>query len=151
MIERKKKIHFCPQPIGKSKDTGNGKAVTAALNTKNNALVISTRAVDACNMRDKFVRFYYDPSQKIIGWRIRDKLESQEQLKQWKLCKPNPKSGVWSVSMTNIIKSMRGLKSDYSYKGLEVQKYREMSASSEHRGELFYFVEIKEPKDENKS
>lgn len=141
--ETKRKIHFLQYNPKKARAPLADAVPTVSVSTKYNKLVFGGPAIRETGMSGKFVRVYYEPNRKIIGWQVKDKLEHYE-LKSWKLCRPNAIAGTWNISITKMLAEMRGLKKDKTYSNLPVQKYREMAPLSEHNGEIFFFVEVKE-------
>lgn len=142
-----RKINFHPYTVSKGKKIDTNPAPTVSLNTKYGKLVFSSTLIREIGMAGKFIRLYYEPHRKIVGWQMRDKVELHD-MKVWKLCKPAPSTKMWSMTITKMLSEMRGLKENHSYLNLPVQKYREMSLTDENKYNLFYFVEIKDTKEE---
>lgn len=140
--ETTKKIHFYPANVAVAKKVVNENDVpTVGVSRKYNRLVFYSRAIREMGMEGKFVKLYYEPTKKIIGWQIRDKVE-QHEMKIWKLCRSSKSNGVFSMGIGNILREMKGLqKQTYSS---PVQKYREVGMTSGHHGEVFYFIELKD-------
>lgn len=132
---------------GRAEDTSA--PPTVVVNKKFGRLVFSRAAIREIGMVGKFVKLYYEPTRKIIGWRIRDKVE-QTEMKAWKLCKPNKTTGTWTMGIKKMLDEFNGSLTRESYPALPVQKYREMDKLHEHTGEIFYFVEVK-PQDDTTS
>lgn len=148
MIEEvKRKIHFIPFKVEKGRKPDTNQPPVVSVSTKYNRLTFGKKTIQAMGMKDKFVKLYYEPDKKIIGWRITDKLVGDE-MKSWKLVHPQAKSGVWFMSIKGIIDDMR-LKPGTTYSDLPVQKYRELEKLDINSGQIFYFVEIKQPLEGN--
>ncbi len=140
--ETTKKINFLAynpdMPVKKeAKD-----APTVTVSVKYNKIVFGASVLRETGMEGKFIRLYFEASRKIIGWQLRDSV-SQGEMKVWKLVKSYGTNKVWTASITKILSQMRGLKKE-TYTKVPVQKYREMSPISQHKGEIFYFVELKD-------
>lgn len=99
-------------------------------------------------MAGKFVRLYYDPIRKVIGWRVRASVD-QGDMKVWKLCRPNATNGNWGLNIKKMLDDFNGRLKKDTYQALPVQKYREMNPLEEHSGEVFYFVELREEEANN--
>lgn len=138
-------ISYVPQR-GKPKDTE--KPPMLSLNTKFGNLVFGAKAIRALDMEGKWMKLFYEPTRRIIAWRLTDKLENEEiQSKEYRLVKPNPKSGVLIVSIQGILKSFVNVKENFTYK-CEIKRYREMSDLM-NRGEIFHFVQLTNVEDTN--
>ena len=144
--ETTRKIHFRPYISGKGRPTDVDPAPTANVSRKHGTITISKGAVLQMNMGGKFVKIFYEPTKKIIGWQIREGGMELEEAKSWKLCTPNPKTGVVVLSIRKLLAEFKGLSED-SYPGLPVQRYREMGQLDQYSGQVFYYVEVK--KDES--
>lgn len=140
--ETKKKIHFRPWTNQKGRPVDNDPPPTVNVSKKYGTLTFSKGCVRDTNMGGKFVKLFYEPTKKIIGWQTRDKVEQQE-MKTWKLCTPS-KSGTWTLGIKKLLDEFNGSLKSESYAGLEVQKYREIGQLEEYSNQVFYFVEIKE-------
>lgn len=140
--ETTKKINFLAYnpDLPVKKDVTDLPTVTVSL--KYNKIVFGSVLIRETGMDGKFVRLFYEASRKIIGWQIRDHVE-QKEMKLWKLVRPNGKNKVYAISITKILSQMRGLQKD-AYSKIVVQKYREVQPLSQHKGEVFYFVELKD-------
>lgn len=140
--ETKKKIHFraFKQTKGRSKDTNP--APTVIVSKKFGTITFSKGCIREAGMEGKFVRIYYEPTRKIIGWQVREKVE-QEEMKIWKLCRPN-KVGIWTMGIKKLLLEFNGSLTQDSYTGLPVQKYRDMTPFGEYKDQVFYFVDLGE-------
>lgn len=140
--ETKRKIHFIPFKAEKGRKPDVSKPPVVSVSTKYNRLTFGKKTIKTLGMGGKFIKLYYEPTKKIIGWRITDKLE-QAEMKSWKLCQPKESVGVWYMAISGILDEMR-LKPDFTYSDLPIQKYREMENLDPNSGQIFYFVEVKE-------
>jgi len=146
--ETKKKIHFTPYAAvkGRSKDTSP--APTASVSKKYGTIQFSKGLITETGMDGKFVRLYYEPTKKIIGWRLREKID-QTEMKVWKLCRPS-KNGTWVLGIGKMLGEFSGRLKQDAYLSMPVQKYREVEKFDPHTGEVFYFVELMEPVEDAK-
>jgi len=144
--ETRQRIHFTPYRQVRGKKIDKNPAPTVAVSMKWGRITFGKTVIRETGMSGKFVRMYYEPHKKIIGWQIREQVE-QHEMKTWKLCTPNKDTGIWYVAITKMLSEMKGLKTKHTYRDLEVQKYRDMDKLSEHANEVFYFVEVKEEKE----
>lgn len=144
--ETKRKIHFRPFVQTKGRPVDTEPPPTVNVSKKFGTITFSKGAVKQTNMADKFVKLFYEPTKKVIGWQVGEKGMGLEEVKSWKLCTPNPKTGTWSLGAKKLLSEFSGLTKD-SYLNLPVQKYREMGALDQYSGQTFYFVEVKEPDD----
>lgn len=148
--ETTKKIHFIPYTATKGRDADVNPAPVVALNRNSGLLWFGEAALREMGMRDKFVRFFYEPTKKVIGWQIKEVVH-QADMKTWRLVKPyvNKKSGAsyWTASLKKLVVQIPSL-TKKSYTGLPVQKYREINPLSEHRNQVFFFVELVDNPDE---
>lgn len=139
--ETRKKIAFTPWTTTKGAPKASHETVpTASVYKKFGTLQFSKTLISETGMAGKFIRLYFEPTRKIIGWQLRTKVE-QEEMKVWKLVRPT-KSGTWSLGIRKMLNEIR-LSKD-SYPKLPVQKYREMSLLEHHHNEVFYFIELVE-------
>lgn len=138
--ETKRKIHFIPYTGGRGKEKDTSPAPTITLSRKYNSLSFSRAAILEMGMDNKFVRFYFEPIKKIIGWQIKPGV-TQQDMKQWKIVKQKPNGG-WQTNVKKLLDQFEGRLTKEVYKGLTVQKYREIGALSEYKNETFFFVEL---------
>lgn len=144
--EVNKQIHFQSYvPVkGRKKDTDA--PPTATVNKRLGKITFGSRTLAKLKMHDKFIAFYYEPTKKIVGWQIKDRLEHGElagKHSSWKLVKTYGRGlGFYSVQIKGILDTMVGLGKDI-YKNLEVKRYVEKEGILE-RGSVYYFVEVKE-------
>jgi len=138
--ETRKKIHFtaynpdAPSPVKKEK------APTVVVNRKYNKILFGKKAMAEMDMEGKFIRLYYEPTRKIIGWQLREKVE-QHEMKTWKLVRANEQTLSYAIGIKKMLDDMGGRLTAEAYK-VPIQKYREMATLDPHSGEIFYFVEL---------
>lgn len=147
--EVRKSIHFSPYipSVGRKKD--EEPAPTVSVDGVKGRISFGAKTLKKLGMIDKFVCFYYEPTRKIIGWRVRDKLDVGQlygKNEKWKLVKTFGKgTGFWITGVKGIVEEFKGFKRDGNYKKLEVLKYIE-TASILDKNEVTYFVEVAEKK-----
>jgi hypothetical protein len=137
--ETKKKIHFLPYVATKGRVKDTAPAPAASVSRKYNRITFSRALIQETGMAGKFVRLYFEPNKKVIGWQLRETV-AQNEMKSWKLCRVTP-SGNWGLNIKKMLSMFVGLNQE-KYSELPVQKYRETSALDEHHGEVFYFVQL---------
>jgi hypothetical protein len=147
--ETRIKLHFEPYKASKGRIADTEPAPTVAVSRKYNYIAFSRSCVIETEMEGRFVKLYLVPSKKVIGWQTREKLDHSE-MKDWKLCKVN-KQGQFRLNIKKLLDAMEGTPLKETYKRLPVQKYREVSMLSEHKDEVFYFVELKGGEDNEDS
>lgn len=142
-----RKIHFMAYtPRTKHKDPASDRPLTAAVMVKYGTLMFPNRTCTQLGMTGKLVRLFYEPTRKIIGWRVYNTSVSLSGLKDYKLCKPHANSGTWNVSIRGILNEMRGLK-EKTYGKLVVKKYVDKDLLN--KGDTYYYVQIKEASEAN--
>lgn len=146
--ETSKKIHFIPFTGGRGREVDDSPAPTITINRKNFTVLFSTGAVREMGLDGKFIRFYFEPIKKVIGWQVRD-IVKQNEMKVWKLVKAS-KVGGWQCSIGKLLKQFDGRLKKELYKGVPIQKYREANSLSEYNGQVFYFVELVDDPEELK-
>lgn len=143
--ETKAKIHFTPYIIkkGRAEKDVTEKSPVASVSVKYGRLNFTSHAIKEIGMAGKWVKLYYEPHRKIIGWRVKDKVENGE-LKTWKLCQPDKNNGTWGMSITKMLTEFKGLTQE-SYLNLEIQKYKDIGGGhlNQYAGETFFFIEVK--------
>lgn len=149
--ETTKKLHLIPYTRAKGKAVDTSDAPTINLNRKSGVMWFGQSALNEMGMTDKFVRFYFEPVKKIIGWQIQEQV-NQSEMKMWKLCTPyKSKSGNphWTASLKKMLAQMPSVKKD-KYHAVPIQKYREINPLSEYKNQVFYFVELVDEPEELK-
>lgn len=145
ITEVKRQIYFQPYvPLkGRKKDIDAPPVVT--IDTKYNKIVFPARTLSILGLENKFIAFYFEPTRKIIGWRIKDNLGAGELLgrkAKWKLVKINT-NGNWTCIIKGIIDNFGVSLKQEKYKNLEIKKYVEQEGVID-KGTTYYFVELKE-------
>lgn len=138
--ETKKKIHFVPYTTVKGRTKDVSPPPTASVSVKYGTIQFSAGLIREAAMEGKFVRLYYEPTKKVIGWQVREKID-QTEMKVWKLCRPS-KNGTWILGVGKLLGELKGKLHKDSYLSMPVKKYREMERLDEHANEIFYFVEL---------
>lgn len=141
--ETTRKIHllsYTPKK-GKAKDISEPPRIS--LFVDKNKMQFSRYAIDQMHMRKKFVRFFYEPTRKIIAWQVAEKMEHAE-MKEWRVCNTHP-SGIWQVSVKGLLEQFQLGKATLknAYRDLEVKKYREIGLMSKPN-DTYFFVQLKE-------
>lgn len=138
--ESTRKIYFTEYFPVKGRVKDESKPPFVRVNTKAGVMVVGRKALDILGIEGQFVKFFYDQGKKIIGWKVRDKLENGEVFsKSWKLVKANKSTGNYIVSVAGMLTHFKGLE-DTSYR-CEVKKYREVSSIMD-KGEVYYFIKL---------
>lgn len=133
--ETKRKINFIPFTVKKGRDKDTSPAPTMTLNQ--GKLRFSKSLITELDLNGKFVRFFYEPSRNIVGFRVEEQI-NQEVMKDWKMVRQSS-NGNWTVTITKILAFFhRGLESK-SFEKMPVKKYVEMTSMLD-RGETFYYV-----------
>lgn len=146
--ETTKKIHFTPYTIAKGRSVDTDPAPVATVNKKFGYLSFGGKAITEMDMDGKFIKFYFEPVKRIIGWQLRTEVK-HEDMKSWKLIKQLPNK-TWKVSVRKLLEQFNGRLTRESYSNTPVQKYREINPLSEYKNEVFYFVELINDPDELK-
>lgn len=148
--ETSKKINFIAYKAqkGRLKDTGRPPSLT--LFVEKGMIQFPRYAIEQCHMQGRFVRFFYDPVQKIIGWKVEERVE-QHDMKLWKICRIH-KNGIWQVSVRKMLDLFQLGRKGLApiYRDMEVRKYREQGVMAKPNDTYFY-VELKEEYAERKS
>lgn len=133
-------LSFQPKP-GRVKDTNEPPTIT--LFAEKGKMQFNRYAIEQMQMHGKFVRFFYEPVKKVIGWKITDKV-NQSDMKLWKVCKTH-KNGVWQVSVRQMLElfqlGRKGLAP--TYRNMVVKKYRNIEMLAEPN-DTYFFVELRE-------
>jgi len=152
--EVRKSIAFKDYVPKRGRDKDEDPAPTVTIDRKRGRITFNTKVLNKLSMANKFIAFYFEPTRKIIGWKVVNQLPPGVKAgpyAKWRYCKPYGKGaangkGFWITSIKGILEEFNGsLKSD-TYKDLEVKKYIE-TASVLDRGQVTYFVEVKEKTD----
>lgn len=138
--ETTKKIHFIPYISGRGKEKDLSPAPTVTVNRKFQTISFTAVAVREMGMDKKFIRFYFEPIKKVIGWQLRD-IVQQNEMKTWKLVKVKP-TGSFQTFIGKMLKEFDNKLTMEVYKNVPIQKYREINSLSEYKNQTFYFVEL---------
>lgn len=139
--ETTKKIHFVPYSATRGREADTSPTPTVTVNRKYGYLTMGRKAVHEMAAEGMFIKFYFEPIKKIIGWQLRKQI-SQNEMKSWNLVKGNPKSGAYKASIVKLLAQFNGRLTQEAYQDLPIQKYREINPLSEYKDEVFYFVEL---------
>lgn len=136
-LESKKVINFIEYSptFGRNIDFGRGQA---SINCKSGVITFPKKTIEGFGWQNQFMKFYYEPTKKIIGWKVRPEIK-QEEMKTWSLAK-QAASGQVRVSIGGILKSMNFKKAE-SFHKLEIEKWNDTRVLSE--GDTYYFVKLK--------
>jgi hypothetical protein len=146
--ETKRKIHFITYIPTKGRPKDESKPPYASVSKKYGVLKFGKKAINALEMDKKFIKLFYEPVKKIIGWQITNHLnEGQLKSKEWRPITPNKINGTAVISIKPIIDMFNGSLTEDSYK-CEIFKYREQSDILS-RGDVTYFVKVGKAYDEN--
>lgn len=132
---------------GRIKDTSRPPTVT--LFVDKGKIQFNRYAVEQMHMQGKFVRFFYEPVKKVIGWKVTDQV-NQNEMKQWKVCKTH-NNGVWQVSVKRMLElfqtGRKGLAP--TYRDMVVKKYRNTELMA-LPNDTYFYVEMREEYAERK-
>lgn len=145
--ETQRKIHFVPFDGRRGRPKDDSPSPTLSINRKYGMVTFSKAIINELGLEGKFVHLYYEPTRKIIGFQVKTSV-NQSLMKQWKMVKKNPTTGVWKATITKILGEFRGLTRE-SYLDLPVKKYVEKDDLL-NRGEVFYYVQLVEDPEELK-
>jgi hypothetical protein len=137
--EYKKKIHFVSFDPAKGKSAIEEPAPTISISGKTGVITFGKGVIGELQMKDRFIKIFYDIDQRIVGWRITDHMNHSD-MESWKLCNPN-ESNIWQTSIKKLRDALK-LDLTKTYGRLEIQKYRETAKLSGNLGEIIYFVQI---------
>jgi hypothetical protein len=141
--ETARKIHFMPYIGGrggsKAEDTASP---TMSLSVKYSMLSFSKSLMLELGLEGKFIKLYFEPTRKIIGFQLKNALsEADLKSKAWKLVKPFKNQDTWKVSVGKMIAEFSGRLTKESYKNLPVKKYVERQGVMSS-GDVFYYVQL---------
>ena len=146
MIEQTtRKIHFIEYSprSGRARDTDSPPWVR--LTIKDKSISFGIRTIAKLQMDNAFLKFFYEPTKKIVGWSIKKGLSEVELAsKKWRLVKPQP-SG-WTTTIGGILSNFTNNYSKPSYK-LEIKRYVEQQDPFE-KGREYYYVQIQDEYEE---
>ncbi len=147
--ETRKKIHFVPFDINKGRDVDTSDAPTIKLTE--GLLRFTKGLITELGLNGKFVRFFYDPIKKVVGFQVREEVELRA-LKgegKWKMVRQNETNGSWTVSIRKMLAANFGSKvAEKKYPLAPIKKYIEMTDIMT-KGQVYYFFEIVDEYDPN--
>ncbi len=146
--ETHRKIHFTPFEIKKGRDVDDSPSPTMTLKTETGALRFSKSLITELNLDGKFVKLYYEPTKRIIGFQFKSTATDNE-LKSWKLVKRNPVTGTWTVTINKMLNQFNSKPTKDLYSMMPVRKYVD-STGVMNRGDVFYYVQLIDNPDELK-
>lgn len=139
--ETTNKIHWVPFSATKGREADTSPAPTATVNKKFGYITFASGAIAEMGADGMFIKFYFEPVKKIIGWQLRKQVQ-QSEMKSWKLGTPHHKLRNFKVGIGKLLKQFDGRITKEAYADLPIQKYREINPLSEYKNEVFYFVEL---------
>lgn len=133
------KIHFVEYTSKRGRTKGDkDDFAKVSVNVKFGIMSFGKKALSKLGMDSNWIKIYFEPSKKIIGWVIKGKI-AQEEMKTHKLVKKNV-NGQFVVSVSGILKQFIGLKKEH-YTDLEVKKYRDYNSMLDDQ--TYYYVKLK--------
>lgn len=133
-----RKIHFVEWTSHKGRGKKSKEELpTVSLNVKFGILNFGKKAISRLAMDKNWIKTYYEPSKKIIGWTKRGSVP-QEEMKNYKLVELD-KHGQFKIFVKGIVDQFIGLKEE-SYK-LEVQTYKDYHSLLDDK--TYYYIKIK--------
>ena len=123
---------------GREKDTDS--PPTVRLTIKDSSISFCQRTLIKLQLDGKFIKFFYEPVKKIIGWTIHNTLSDGElATKKYRLVKCSS-VGSYNTTIMGILRMFSSNFSKNSYK-LEVKKYVE-NQDILSKGDTYYYVQI---------
>lgn len=139
--ETLKKIHFVPYTPGKGKPKDDSDSPTLTIFADKNRFQFNKKAITEMDMNGKFIKFFFEPTKKIIGWKIEKSID-QRMMKEWKLVKMS-KSGQYPVGIKNLLEIFRKQhKLQKEYRDLPIRKFRDNGLLSGPNN-VYYYIELK--------
>lgn len=136
--ETRKKIHFVPFEIKKGRSVDTSPAPTVTL--VKGALRFNKNFITEIGLNGKFVKFFYDPIKKVVGWQVKTEVNLAVVGKTWKMVNANATLGSWTVNIGKMLDLLDSKASQKAYYKLPVMKYVE--ANGMDRGTVYYFIEL---------
>ena len=140
--ETRKKIHFVPFDINKGRDTDTSDAPRVKLTM--GSLRFTKSLLTELNLDGKFVRFFFDPIKKVVGFQVKEQVELRA-LKgegKWKMVRQNKSNHSWTVTIKKMLRANFGEKiAEKNYPMAPIKKYVEMTDVLS-KGQVYYFFEI---------
>lgn len=112
----------------------------ATVSTKYKLITFPGKVLDGFGWRGQFMKFYYEPTKKIIGWKVK-KSVSLEELSDWIEVKTHSSSNQFRVSLTGMINDIPGLPKDHTFNKMEIERYEDKRLMSSN--DVYYFVTLK--------
>lgn len=136
-----RKIHFSEYIPTKGREKDIDKPPTVRVNVKSGSLNLSTRTLSILGLDGQFIKLFYEPTRKIIGFTKHSGLSNEQVAsKKYRLVKPNS-SGQSVVSVMGILKTFAGLQA-LKYK-CEIKKYVEMDGIM-NKGTTYYYIQLED-------
>lgn len=141
-----RKIDFIEYIPGKTaQDRSSDKPLTLTVSAKFGMVHFNKTLCYELGMIDKFIRLFYEPHKKIIGWRILERSIEHEKMRGIKLVKLNESTKSYKVSIHKMLREFKGLKD--AYPELPVKKYVDQDMLN--KGDTYYYVKLKDNKEED--
>lgn len=140
MRETNKVIEFIPYKRKKTKENGDN-IPTASIDVKFGRLVLGKFLLQEYNWTGKWLKIYYEPTRKIIGWKIADNI-NQTVMKDWKFIKPN-KTGTAQFGIRQMLQEFKRIDKSKNTQNLEVKKYVDRRSGYLETNETYYYVKLK--------
>lgn len=126
-----------------SKNTEQKDIIVISVSKKYRNILFSQKCIQDLGMNGKFVRLFFEPTKKIIAWKIKDSITIGKEDRNWRIIKVR-KNGSALITIVPIIKAFNGSLRDDSYTNLEVKKNVSPASTGLDSGETFYYVELKD-------
>lgn len=111
----------------------------ASVDIKRGILRIPKSTSSTALLQGKFIKFYYEPTKKIIGWKLRTDVR-QEEMKDWRLIqKLTPKVQIYCFGVKGILEQFVP-KITHNCNHLEIEHYKDYGLLSDR--EDIYYVRI---------
>ncbi len=139
--ETKTVIEFIPFNNKSAQENIRNDFPTISVSIKFGKISIGKHSIEKLNIKDKWIKLYFQPTQKIIGWKVQD-IVKQEEMKDWTLVKVNT-VGMFGVGIKKLLRGFQGLTKE-SYPNLEVCKYVDRRTTGYlEENSTYYYVKIK--------
>jgi len=132
-----KKLYFV-ETKKYSKLKPENQKLTASLTLKTGVLSLGVGVVRTLGIAKQFYKLYHDATNKVIGFRIKSKLEGNEMKNGWRAVKLAA-AGSLPMSVRPALNQMAGLKP--KYKDLKIKRYKDYQSQMDN--ETYYYVELK--------
>lgn len=150
IIETKRKIHFIPFTSSKGKKKSQfADSPTMTLSVKFKMLHFSNSLVNELDLEGKFIKLFFEPTKKIIGFQVRKSVNG-DNLKDWKLVKRyagrKGTIAAYKCAVGGIINEFNGTLHKDSYKELPVCRYVERQGLD--AGNEYFYIQINDNPEE---